>query len=240
MRRALGPVAMAPCAVEVLEVGGTVLRTIGVIPERDGHARKRTCAHQFTGHADDGVAVRIPHLHRHAQAKALQFAAVDRQRGRAECKAGDDVGTTADAAQANAWRDRVADPVIRVLGQRTAGAVDHLQRVEHIVACRLLSQLLRHREKFCAGAEMRELFITSQAPEDTGFTLWNRRAIVQHDRRTDSETADQPVPHHPAAGRVVEHAAVAAQVTMQHMFLQVLQQRAAMPVHHALGQAGGA
>src|SRR5687768_10324783 len=48
MVRDLGPVSVTPDARIVLEVGGPVLRAIGIIPEGDGHAGKRLPAYELT------------------------------------------------------------------------------------------------------------------------------------------------------------------------------------------------
>ncbi len=67
-----------------------------------------------------------------------------------------------------------------------------------------------------------------------------RRAIEQHQPRARQQAGDQPVPHHPAAGGEVEQHVVLAQVAVQQMLADVLQQDAAGPVHDALRLAGGA
>ena len=67
-----------------------------------------------------------------------------------------------------------------------------------------------------------------------------RRSVVQHQRRFRGERRDQPVPHHPAAGREVEDAIAGADVAVQLVLLQVLEQRAAGAVHDALRHAGRA
>ena len=67
-----------------------------------------------------------------------------------------------------------------------------------------------------------------------------RRAVEQHDRGADGEAGDQPVPHHPPAGGEVEDPVVPGEVGVQHQLLEVLEQRAARAVDHALRQARGA
>ena len=66
------------------------------------------------------------------------------------------------------------------------------------------------------------------------------RAVVEQQRRAGRERRDQPVPHHPAAGREVEDAIARLDVGVELMLLQVLNQRAAGAMHDALGNAGGA
>ena len=60
-----------------------------------------------------------------------------------------------------------------------------------------------------------------------------RRARPSRRRRGRHE----PVPHHPAAGREVEDPIVAREVGVQHELLEMLEQRAARAVHHALRQS---
>ena len=67
-----------------------------------------------------------------------------------------------------------------------------------------------------------------------------RRAVVEHERRLRRERGDEPVPHHPAARREVEDAVAAADVAVELVLLQVLEQRAAGAVDDALRHAGGA
>ena len=67
-----------------------------------------------------------------------------------------------------------------------------------------------------------------------------RAAVVEHECRARREPAHQPIPHHPAASRVIEQAVAALDVGVQQMLLLMLQQRAARAVHDALGHPGGA
>ncbi|MNZ69545.1 hypothetical protein D3C78_878490 [compost metagenome] len=90
-----------------------------------------------------------------------------------------------------------------------------------------------------AGAENADGFLVDQVDQ----ALWLRvegRAVVQHDATADRQGRDQPVPHHPATGGVVEQPVVRAQVNVQAVFLDVLQQHAAGTVDDAFRHAGGA
>ena len=66
------------------------------------------------------------------------------------------------------------------------------------------------------------------------------RTVVEQQRGAGGEARDQPVPHHPAAGGEVEQPVAGAHVAVQLVFLEVLQQHAAMAMDDALGHAGGA
>ena len=67
-----------------------------------------------------------------------------------------------------------------------------------------------------------------------------RRAVVEQQRRLRRERRDQPVPHHPAAGREVEDAIAGLDVAVELVLLEVLDQRAAGAMDDALGDAGRA
>ena len=64
--------------------------------------------------------------------------------------------------------------------------------------------------------------------------------IVKDQRGAAGQATHQPVPHHPAAGREVKKAIVAADVGVQGMLLGMLNQRATDAMDDALGHAGGA
>jgi hypothetical protein len=66
------------------------------------------------------------------------------------------------------------------------------------------------------------------------------RAVVEQQRGAAGEAGNQPVPHHPAAGREVEQAVAGAHVAVQLMFLQMLQQHPAVAMDDAFGHAGRA
>ncbi len=76
--------------------------------------------------------------------------------------------------------------------------------------------------------------------EERRGTGMERRAVEEHERRFAREPRGQPVPHHPTGRRVVEEAVAGAQIGVQPLLLQVLEQRAAGAVHDALGRAGRA
>ena len=65
-----------------------------------------------------------------------------------------------------------------------------------------------------------------------------RRAVIERQRRTGSKARDEPVPHHPAAGREVEKRLTGLQVAMKAMLLQVLEKRAARRMDNAFRDAG--
>ena len=65
-------------------------------------------------------------------------------------------------------------------------------------------------------------------------------AVVEQDCGLGRQRRDEPVPHHPAQGRVVEDAVAGPDVAVELVLLEVLKEDAARAVHDALGHAGGA
>ena len=61
-----------------------------------------------------------------------------------------------------------------------------------------------------------------------------RRAVVEQQRRLCGERRDVPVPHHPGARRKIENAIAGLDVSVQHVLLEMLQQRPARTVNDAL------
>jgi hypothetical protein len=66
------------------------------------------------------------------------------------------------------------------------------------------------------------------------------RTVVQHQGGPHAQAADQPVPHHPAAGGEVEQHILAPQIAVQQVFLELVGENAGMALDHALGLARGA
>ncbi len=63
------------------------------------------------------------------------------------------------------------------------------------------------------------------------------RTVIEQQRCAGGDARSQPVPHHPAAGGEVEEAVILAQIRVEAVFLQMLQQHAARPMHDAFGNA---
>ena len=86
---------------------------------------------------------------------------------------------------------------------------------------------------------MRHAFRVGQV-EQQSPALDERGAVVEQQGRLRRQSRDEPVPHHPAERREVEHAVAWLHVAVQPVLLQVLQQRSAGAKHHALRHTGGA
>ena len=122
------PVAMAPDAREVLEVGGPVLRAVTIVPETDRHRRHRLGDHELAGHTRrTDVTVRSERLDGAAEQAATDLTGAHwlQRRGADERRA--DVGAAADRVDRHA--DDLADPAEAVGGQRRSGRADPAQFV---------------------------------------------------------------------------------------------------------------
>ena len=84
--------------------------------------------------------------------------------------------------------------------------------------------LLAHRvDIFRRGAEIGHAFLFGIVEEHIGVRReW--RAVEQKKGRAAGERRDEPVPHHPAAGREVEHPVARIDVGVVALFLQVLKE----------------
>ena len=63
-----------------------------------------------------------------------------------------------------------------------------------------------------------------------------RAAVVEHDRRADEQAGDEPVPDHPARAGVEGEAVGGAEVEVQGVVADVVEQLAAVAVHDPLGR----
>ena len=95
------------------------------------------------------------------------------------------------------------------------------------------------RDEFRARAEHIDLQPLGHVPQPVDARV-SGTAFVEHDRRSGADAADQPVPHHPAAGGEVEDPLAAPQIAVQHQLLHVLDEGAAVAVDDALRHAGRA
>src|SRR5690606_26443531 len=116
----LGIVTMGPDPGETLEVGGAIAAAVRIVPETQRHGREGAGADQLAFFADYLFALAIPYLHRHAQARTLQFAAPDRQRRAAQRKAGNDIGAAGDGGQLHVRLDVAVDVIESFRRQRRA------------------------------------------------------------------------------------------------------------------------
>src|SRR5262249_29435992 len=155
VRGELGPVPMTPDAREPVEVSGSILRAIGVVPKLDRHAGERSSADQFTGLLAHRHPVRVVDFHGHTQTQGLQLAPPDRRDGIAEGKAGYNVGATADACEVDIRFDVPIDVIEAVPGERAPGGQHGPERRQAMSLRRRNAFLLGKGEVFGAGSEDR-------------------------------------------------------------------------------------
>src|SRR5687768_2858902 len=165
----------------MLEVRGAVLPAVGIFPERDRHAGKRLGAHQLTRNQTQWSAiVSIEHIYRHAESGRLDLAAIDGKNRIAEHEARDDVASAADAREVHVTLYLRVDVIEAVVSERTAGRKNGLQAGQVVIAGRLDSRLLEHRQILRARPEYGHLFLLGHLPEEIRARS-HRRAIVEHD-----------------------------------------------------------
>jgi hypothetical protein len=102
---------MAPDIVKAFEIGRVILLAVRVVPEAHRHGREWPGAHQFTLFATYRPTHIIKHIDRHAEAAALDFAAIHRQHRITEHEAGHDIRTARNRSQQNVRLDLAIYPV---------------------------------------------------------------------------------------------------------------------------------
>ncbi len=235
-RRALHQVAVTPEPRVVLEVRRPVAREVGVADEAQRHRRQRLAAHQLARPTHDLLTVLVEHGQVDAEPGALDLPRVHRQGGHAEHEAAHDVGAARDAREVNVALHRLVDVAEAVGREGRAGRGQRLHRAEVEAGARSAALGLERVEVAGAGAEERHP-VTFDQLEGALQVRVGGRAVVEHQRRAPRQRRDQPVPHHPAAGREVEGPVARPDVAVQQVLLGVRQKGAARAVHQRLGRA---
>src|SRR6185437_10874127 len=153
VRGEFGPVAVAPHAGYLGEIGRTVFLAFWIIPELHGHRRERRGTSQFARLFAHRLAGIIENLDLHAEPAALQFAAIHRQHGIAERETGDDVGAARDRGQQHAFLHITVDVVKTFRRQRRTGRENGFQAGEFVRLARLHAHFGGGVDPFGAGAE---------------------------------------------------------------------------------------
>ena len=234
-----GVVAVGPYILETIEIGAVEALLVRVVPERHRAGGEGGAAHQFAFFADHRLAVVVKHRHVQAQAQALQFAPVHRHQRAAQREAGNNIGAAGNRAHQQVRFDLFVEEVVALVQQRRAGGVERAQGGQVVAVAGHGAGFFHRLHELGAGAEVGDLLRVDHI-EQAGGVRVGRVAVVEHQGGAGLQAADQPVPHHPAAGGEVEQHVVGAQVAVQAVFLGVLDQGAAGAVHDTLGRAGGA
>ena len=237
-RRKLAIVAVTPDVRECLEVRRTVFRVVRIVPETNRHGRKRLGANQLAFLARrQRAALAVKHLDLHAKAAGLNLTPVDRACRVAQREAGDQIRPARDGGELYVGFDVLVYVVESFFDKGRAGGEDGPQSRQAVALDGLDSGLLGGGKILCARAENRDLLLIGHVPEPSWGRV-ERRAVEQNHRGADSEAADHPVPHHPAAGGEVEDAVFGPEIVVKQQLLQVLQERPPRAVNDALGLSG--
>ena len=117
------------------------------------------------------LAFVVPHLDRHAEALALQFATPDRRGRVAEGETGDNIGSTGDRRQAQVRFEAAVDVIKALVRQRRTGRQHRLQAAQLVAAMRLDAGLFQRGQVLGAGAEHADVFFIDQVDQPLGRGL---------------------------------------------------------------------
>ena len=201
----LGEVAVAPDVGEALEVGGAVFLAVGIVPEADRHRRERRGADELALLAAHRLAVVVEDVDRHAEAAALDLAAPHRLRSGSPSTKQETMSVPPEIeARCTSLLDRRrrrsrSSPATAASRSRRSCA-----RVDRSCVSRGSRPALRTASMNLAEVpKMRHPLGLGEVEQHVAVGM-ERRAVVEQQRRAGREARDQPVPHHPAAGREVE------------------------------------
>src|SRR5215472_12783610 len=107
----LAPIAVRPHSGKPLEVGGAVLRAIGVVPEPQRKRGEGPRADQLASLALDRPALLVEYLDLDTESAALDLATPHGQDRAPQHEAAADVGPAGDRGQANVALDRAIDEI---------------------------------------------------------------------------------------------------------------------------------
>ena len=216
-----GVVAVMPDAGKAFEVGGAILGAVRVVPEADRHRRKWLRAHQLAAVAADGLAGVVEDVYGHTQGAALNLAAVHGADRATAGKARHDVSAAGDGGQQHIGLDGLVYEVESVRQQRRSGGQHGSQLAEIDAVDRNERAFLQGGQIFGTRAEYRNALFLGDSPQNSGVGV-ERAAVVQNQRRADCQPADEPVPHHPAAGGEVEQSVGALHIGVEQVLLLML------------------
>ena len=233
----LREVSVAPDAGVLVEVCGAVARAVVGAEEAEGHGGEGAAAHELpflaarrpSGVVEDGDV--------HSERQGLDLAAPHRRRRVAADETRHDVRPTGHGAQAQVAADLLVYE-IEALGCEGGARREHAAHGAEVVTLRGLDARLRGSvDEFRRHAEDVHPRRICEVEQHVGVGV-EGRSVVEHQRRFGGERADEPVPHHPAAGREVEDSFARLQVDVESVLLQMLEKRAPGAVDDALRRAG--
>ena len=151
-------------------------------------------------------------------------------------KTGDNIGAARNRRQLHIGLDVAVDIIKAFRHQRRAGGKSPAAHKSWLRAA--YCPAWRRRRVL---AEVPKWVPRSRANQSQQLAILGKRAAVkQQERGFAGQAADQPVPHHPAAGGEVKNRSPGRRSACSRCSFEMLQQRAARAVDNALGLAGGA
>ena len=185
------------------------------------------------------TAVVVEHLDPHAEGEALDLAPPDGGGGVPLGEAADDVGAAGDRGEAEVRLDRLVHEVEGLGDEGGAGGEDRAHAREVVGLARAEPRLLDRVEVLGGGAEDVDAGRVREV-EERAHVRPAGRALVEGEARPAPESRHEPVPHHPPAGGEVEEGVAGADVRVEAVLLEVLEEGPAGAVDDALRGAGGA
>eukprot|EP01137_Pigoraptor_chileana_P031237 Opistho-2@18762 len=238
-RADLHKVAVRPHTVVFAKVCASVLAAVGVVPEANGHRWERHCADKLAALIKHGVRAFVPALHLHAKISRLNLPPDDGNSRIRARKARDDVGAASDGAQKNILLDVCVHIVKTLWLERRSRRKDGANGRQLVGLDRVDVLILECRKPLCTSSKNSNANLVGKVPK-CNWRRNKRRAVVENHSRPGCESADKPIPHHPAGGCVVEKDVRSREICVKAMFLEVLDEGAPGAVDHAFGDAGGA
>ena len=233
-------ISVMPQALEPIEVGGVVAGVIGIVPKTQRHRRERCATYQLPLDPDwNRCSIAVDDVDGKAERGHLDLPGVHRQHRVADHQTAAEIGTPGNRRQVKIGLDRVVHEPEPLGRQCRTGRCQRADRAE-IMGVSWPDFGVRARvEKLRRRTEEGHPNLVGKIEESVRIRV-RRRAVKQHQRRSSRKPGRKPVPHHPAGGREVEHPVAGAEIGMENVFGQVLQQHTTGAVHDALGLAGGA
>ena len=232
----LDQVAVGPDALVGGEVGVVEAAAVLVAEQAERPRGERIAADELPDPRIRRRRLRRQRLHVEAEAAGLEHPAPDRQLGVAEGEAADDVGAAGDRLQLHR-ADLLGDPVELPVAQDRTGGEDRSQGGRRRLALGRVAAVLAELQVRRAGAEDRGLLGGDDLPQRPRP---GKRPVVEDDLGAAGQRRELPVPHHPGGARLEEERVARAEVAVQAVLLQVLDQGAASAMDDALWRPGGA
>ena len=233
-RQLCGPVAVAPHAGEVREVGVVILGAVRVVPEHDRHVGQRLREHELTHLTNHGFALGVERVRINAQHLALEFVDVHRVERVGSQDAGTNVRSTRAGTQLEIVFDLLICPPPRGTGKRGPGGHDVFQVRQRVAFRRVDAGFFDKRQKRGPGADLGDIFTFRNVEQASGRGVGGR-AVVRDGGGAQGQHVHHEVPHHPRGGHCEVQAGVFVRPVVQANHLVHVQNDSAVPVHNSFG-----